>query len=129
MTTEEIITWMNQCPVIVGTPDAPTGETLIPNYLPSLKGWSLTLERQAIALDILGNRRTRQQLKITRRLTIPDSAARLAVFEALETLAEWAAANPPDTATVRVTGLPEFESRAASGTEDISVTLTLESDA
>ena len=121
MNLREIIEWLSACPVLAGEP-------LIPHFLPTHKGWCAAIDRQQVRTDILGNRSTRISLKITRRLTIPDSDARLAVFEQLEQLAEWAAANPPAAGTVRVTGLPEFQSRAASGTEDISVTITLESD-
>ena len=91
--------------------------------------WCAAIDRQQVLTDILGNRSTRVTLKITRRITVADSDARLAVFSDLEALAAWAAANPPAAGTVRVTGLPEFQSRAASGTEDISVSITLESDA
>ena len=122
MNLQEIIEWLQPCPVLAGEP-------LIPHFLPTHKGWCAAIDRQQVLTDILGNRSTRVTLKITRRLTIPDSDARLAVFSDLEALAAWAAANPPETGTVRVTGLPEFQSRAASGTEDISVTITLETDA
>ena len=122
MNITAIVTWLSDCPVL-------DGEPIIPNYLPSRKGWSLTVDKQAVRTDILGNRSILRRLKITRRVTVEDSAARLAVFSDLEALAEWAAENPPDTANVRVSGLPEFQSRASSGTEDISVTFTLESDA
>ena len=122
MNLSSIITWLQPCPVLAGEP-------LIPHYLPAHRGWSAAIDKQQVLTDILGNRSTSITLKITRRITVPDSDARLAVFEQLEQLTAWAAANPPETGTVRVTGLPEFESRASSGTEDISVTFTLESDA
>ena len=122
MNISDIIEWLSPCPVLAG-------EVLIPHFLPTHKGWCAAIDRQQVLTDILGNRSTRITLKITRRLTVPDSDARLAVFSDLEALAAWAAANPPETGTVRVTGLPEFQSRAASGTEDISVTITLETDA
>ena len=101
---------------------------MIPNYLPSRKGWCMTVDKQTVRTDILGNRSAVRRLKVTRRVTVPDSEARLAVFGQLEALAEWAAENPPDTANVRITGLPEFSSRGSSGTEDFTVTLTLVSD-
>lgn len=121
MSITEIINWLSACPVLEGEP-------IIPNYLPSRKGWSLTVDKQTVCTDILGYRSAVRRLKITRRVTVPDSDARLAVFGHLEALSEWAAANPPDTANVRITGLPEFSSRASSGTEDFTVTLTLVSD-
>ena len=118
MTIREIIEWLQPCPVLAGEP-------LIPNFLPSRKGWSLTVDKQSVRTDILGSRSTVQRLKVTRRTTVPDSAARLAVFDQLEDLAAWAKENPPPAGAVRVTGLPEFSSRASSGTEDFSVTFTL----
>ena len=121
MTIRDIITWLSACPVLAG-------EALNPNYLPAHKGWSLTVDKQSVRTDILGNRSTVQRVKVTRRVTVPDSAARLAVFDRLEDLAAWAKENPPPDGTVRITGLPEFSSRASSGTEDFSVTFTLVSD-
>ena len=121
MSITEIINWLSVCPVLGGEP-------MIPNYLPSRKGWSMTVDKQTVRTDILGNRSAVRRLKVTRRVTVPDAEARLAVFGQLEALAEWAAENPPDTANVRITGLPEFSSRGSSGTEDFTVTLTLVSD-
>ena len=121
MTIREIIEWLQPCPVLVGEP-------LIPNFLPSHKGWSVTTDKQYVRTDILGNRSAVQRLKITRRIAIHDSAARLAVLVQLEDLAAWARVNPPADGTVRMTGLPEFQSRASSGTEDFIVYLTLISD-
>ena len=121
MTIREIITWLQPCPVLAGEP-------LIPNFLPSHKGWSINTDRQYVRTDILGNRSTVQRLKVTRRTAVPDSAARIAVFEQLEDLAAWAKENPPPVGAVRITGLPEFSSRASSGTEDFSVIFTLVSD-
>ena len=121
MNITSIVNWLSACPVLGGEP-------MIPNYLPSRKGWSVTVDKQTVRTDILGNRSAVQRLKITRRVTVPDSEARLAVFGQLEDLAEWAASNPPDTANVRITGRPEFSIRASSGTEDFAVTLTLVSD-
>ena len=121
MTIREIIEWLQPCPVLAGEP-------LIPNFLPSHKGWSLTVDKQTVRTDILGNRSTVQRLKVTRRTAVPDSAARLAAFEQMEDLAAWAKENPPPVGAVRITGLPEFSSRASSSTEDFSVTFTLVSD-
>ena len=121
MTIREIIEWLQPCPVLAGEP-------LIPNFLPSHKGWSLTVDKQSVRTDILGSRSTVQRLKVTRRTAVPDSAARIAVFEQLEDLAAWAKENPPPAGAVRITGLPEFSSRASSSTEDFSVTFTLVSD-
>ena len=52
----------------------------------------------------------------------------LEIFVMLEDPAAWAEENPPETGNARITGLPEFSSRGSSGTEDLSVTLTLVSD-
>ena len=52
----------------------------------------------------------------------------LEIFVMLEDLAAWAEENPPETGNARITGLPEFSSRGSSGTEDLSVTITLVSD-
>ena len=121
MTLREIITWLSACPVLAG-------EALVPNFLPSHKGWSISTDRQSVSTDILGNRSTQRRLKITRRVTVPDADTRLAVLEQLEDLAAWARENPPADGSIRLTGLPEFQSRASSGTEDFTVTLTLVSD-
>ena len=121
MSIREILTWLSACPVFAGEP-------LNLNYLPAHKGWSLTPERQTVRTDILGNRSTLRRLKITRRITVPDNEARLAVLKQMEDLAVWAEENPPETGNARITGLPEFSSRGSSGTEDFTVTLTLVSD-
>ena len=121
MTLREIITWLSACPVLAG-------EALIPDFLPSHKGWSITADRQSVRTDILGNRITQRRVTITRRVTVPDADARLAVLEQLEDLAAWARENPPADGNVRLTGLPEYQSRASSGTEDFIVYLTVVSD-
>ena len=121
MTLRDIITWLSACPVLAG-------EALIPDFLSSHKGWSVTADRQFVRTDILGSRSTQRRLKITRRVTVPDADARLAVLEQLEDLAAWARENPPADGSIRMTGLPEFQSRASSGTEDFIVYLTLVSD-
>ena len=121
MRINEILIWLSACPVFAGEP-------LNLNYLPAHKGWSLTVDKQTVRTDILGNRSTLRRLKITRRVTVPDNAARLAVLAKLEDLAAWAEQNPPQEGRARVTGLPEFSSRGSSGTEDLSVTITLVSD-
>jgi hypothetical protein len=121
MTLREIIAWLQPCPVL-------SGEPLIPNFLPSHKGWSISADRQFVRTDILGNRSTQRRLKITRRITVPDADARLSILEQLEELAAWARENPPPDGSIRLNGLPEFTSRSSSGTEDFSVTLTLMSD-
>ena len=121
MTLRDIIAWLSVCPVL-------GGEALIPDFLPSHKGWSITADRQSVRTDILGSRSTQRRLKITRRVTVPDADARLAVLEQLEDLAAWARENPPADGSVRLTGLPEYQSRASSGTEDFTVFLTVVSD-
>ena len=135
MSIEELITWLEQCPVL-------HGEKLNWSFLPSYSGWSLTIPKAETHMDILGNRRELRQLRITRRYTIQSNADRLAVMEALEDLAAWAEEHPPELesglpderpqapckrATVRRTALSEsqFTSRNNSGIEDISITLTI----
>ena len=138
MSIQELITWLEQCPVL-------HGEKLNWSFLPSYSGWSLTIPKAETRMDILGNRRELWQLKITRRYTIQSNSERLAVVEALEDLAAWAEENPPDLesrlpderpqapckrATVRRTALSEsqFTSRNNSGVEDISITLTVSAE-
>ena len=121
MNLRDIITWLSACPVLAGEP-------LIPNFLPSHQGWSITADRQFVRTDILGGRSTQRRLKITRRVTVPDADTRLAVLEQLEDVAAWVRENPPADGSIRMTGLPEFQSRASSGTEDFIVYLTLVSD-
>ena len=120
MSIRDIIAWLSDCPVLAG-------EALIPDFLPSHKGWSINTDRQFVRTDILGSRSTQRRLKITRRVTVPDADTRLAVLEQLEDLAAWARENPPADGSVRLTGLPEYQSRASSGTEDFTVYLTVES--
>ncbi len=118
MEISAILSWLNSAPQL-------SGEKLNWNYLPSYSGWSLTIPKAETRTDILGNTRERWQLKITRRYTIQSNEDRLAVVEALEDLAVWAKANPPENARLKVSGLPEFTSRNNSGIEDISITLML----
>ena len=119
MNINSILIWLSAAPQL-------GGETLNWNYLPSYSGWSLTIPKAETKTDILGNTRALMQVKITRRYTIQSNADRLAVIEALEDLADWAKANPPENARLMVNGIPEFTSRNNSGTEDISITLTIE---
>ena len=118
MTTRNIITWLSSCPVL-------SGAALNPDYLPSYAGWSLSTVRETARRDILGETRSVREIRITRRSTVRDGAERLRLLEELEDLAEWARENPPETCRIRVSALPQFSSRNASGTEDLSVTLTL----
>ena len=118
MSVQELITWLGSCPVL-------QGETVNWNYLPSYRGWSLTILKAEIRTDILGNIRERWELKITRRYTIQANEDRLRIAETLEDLAAWAKENPPEHIHLKVTGLPEFTSRNNSGIEDISITLML----
>ena len=69
-----------------------------------------------------------EEYSLNDRVTVPDADTRLAVLEQLEDLAAWARENPPEEGSIRMTGLPEFQSRASSGTEDFTVYLTLVSD-
>ena len=136
MSIEELITWLEQCPVL-------RGEKLNWSFLPSFSGWSLTIPKTETRADILGNRRELWQLKITRRCTIQSNEERLAVVEALEDIAAWAEAHPPELesgltderpqaprrrASVRRTALSEsqFTGRNNSGIEDISITMNVE---
>ena len=121
MTLRDISAWLQPCPVF-------NGEPLIPNFLPSHKGWSINTDRQSVRAAILGNRITPRRVKVTRRITVPDGEVRLRTLEQLEDLAAWARENPPEDGSIRMTGLPEFQSRASSGTEDFIVYLTLVSD-
>ena len=118
MEIDLILSWLEQCPSL-------GGEKMNWNYLPSCSGWSLTIPKAETRTDILGNRREWWQLKITRRYTIQSNEERLKIVEALEALAAWAKANPPENTHLKVTGLPEFTSRNNSGIEDISITLML----
>ena len=118
MEIRTILSWLEQCPSL-------GGEKLNWNFLPSYSGWSLSIPKAETRVDILGNRRERWQLKITRRYTIQSNEDRLAVVEALEDLAAWAKAHPPENAHLKVSGHPEFTSRNNSGIEDISITLFL----
>ena len=118
MQTEDILEWLSQAPQL-------EGETLNLEYLPSYSGWSLSVPKSAVKRDILGSPRRSLDLKITRRRTVRNNTDRIAVMEALEDLAAWARENPPPGSNVRVTDLPAFSSRAASGVEDISITLML----
>ena len=118
MEIRNILSWLEQCPFL-------GGEKINFNYLPSYSGWSLTIPKAETRTDILGNRRERWQLKITRRDTIESDADRLAVVEALEVLVAWAKAHPPENVRLEAADLPEFTSRSSSGIEDISITLFL----
>ena len=119
MSIQEIMTWFGSSPIL-------QGEKINYNYLPSYSGWSLTIPKAETRMDILGKRRERFQLKITRRDTIQSNEDRLAVVEALEDLAAWAAQNPPPGSRLRISGLPEFISRNNSGIEDISIMMNVE---
>ena len=118
MSIQELIAWLESSPVL-------QGEKINWSFLPSYSGWSLSIPKAETRADILGNRRERLVLKITRRDTIESDADRLAVVEALEDLAAWAKAHPPENIRLKVADLPEFTSRNNSGIEDISITLFL----
>ena len=121
MEIDLILSWLEQCPSLCG-------EKLNWNFLPSYSGWSLSIPKAETRTDILGNRRERWQLKITRRYTIQSNEERLKIVETLENLAAWAKAHPPENARLKVSGHPEFTSRNNSGIEDISITLTLSAE-
>ena len=119
LSLETLYTWLQACPVFAGSP-------LSPDYLPSYDGYSLSLGKTIARKDILGNSRAVLELRISRRLTIPDTEARLAVHHDLSTVAAWAEANPPGNARVLSRGVPRFSARGASGVEDHTVTITIE---
>ena len=119
LTLNALYTWLQGCPLL-------SGAALSPEYLPSYDGFSLSLGKTVVRKDILGNRRSTLELRINRRLTIPDTEARLAVHSDLSAVAAWAEANPPDNARVLSHGVPRFSARGASGVEDHSVTIILE---
>ena len=119
MSIQELITWLERCPVL-------QGEKINWSYLPSYSGWSLTIPKAESRSDILGNTKERRQLKITRRYTVQSNEDRLRIAETLEDLAAWARANPPENARVKISSLPEFTSRNNSGIEDISITIFVE---
>ena len=121
MEIDLILSWLEQCPSL-------GGEKMNWNFLPSYSGWSLSVPKAETRVDILGNRREQWQLKITRRYTIQSNEERLKIVEALEDLAAWAKAHPPENARLKVSGHPEFTSRNNSGIEDISITLTLSAE-
>lgn len=119
MTITEILSWLSAAPQL-------SGESINWNYLPSYAGWSLTVPKSETRTDILGNTRTIWRLKITRRYSIQSNKDRVDVVTLLENLAAWAKAHPPENSHLKVTGLPEFASRNNSGTEDISISMTVE---
>ena len=121
MEINEILSWLQSAPQL-------HGESLNLDFLPSYSGWSLSVVKSSVKTDILGNSVRFYTLKITRRHTVQNNTDRLAILSSLEDLASWAKENPPPVGAVRITGLPEFSSRASSGTEDFSVTITLVSD-
>ena len=119
LTLETLYSWLRACPVI-----APG--MLNADYLPSFDGYSLSLGKTLVRKDILGNSRSTLELRVSRRLTIPDTDARLAVHRDLSAVADWAEANPPENTRVLSRGVPRFSARGASGVEDHTVTITLE---
>ena len=118
MTVSEILSWLQSAPQLHGEP-------LNLDFLPSYSGWSLTVMKSSVKTDILGNAVRSYTLKITRRHTVQNNTDRLAILSLLEDLAAWAKENPPPGSYLRVTDLPEFNSRNTSGIEDISITFIL----
>ena len=118
MEISEILSWLSTAPQL-------NGELLNLNYLPSYSGWSVAVVKAGVRTDILGHTRRNWELKITRRYSVQNNRDRVAVAGSLEALAAWAKRNPPPGTRVRVTGLPEFSSRSASGAEDGSVSFVL----
>ena len=119
LTLETLYTWLQACPVL-------SGAALSPDYLPSYDGYSLSLGKTIVRKDILGNLRSTLELRISRRLTIPDTDARLAVHRDLSEISAWAEENPPENARVLSHGVPRFSARGASGVEDHAITITIE---
>ena len=119
MSVQKFISWLSSSPVL-------QGEKINWSFLPSYSGWSLAIPKAETRTDILGNRRELWQLKITRRYTIQSNEDRLAVVEALEDLAAWAKAHPPENSRIRISGIPEFTSRNNFGIEDISIMMNVE---
>ncbi len=119
LTLDELYIWLQTCPLL-------SGGALSPEYLPSYDGYALSLGTTVVRTDILGNSRSTLELRISRRLTIPDTETRLAVHRDLSAVAAWAEANPPDHARVLSRGVPRFSARGASGVEDHTVTIVLE---
>ena len=118
MTVSEILNWLSAAPQL-------NGEPLNLDFLPSYSGWSLTVMKSFVKTDILGNTVRSYTLKITRRHTVQNNTDRLTILSSLEDLAAWAKENPPPGSSLRVTDLPEFNSRNTSGIEDISIILAL----
>ena len=118
---ETLYTWLQACPVF-------SDAALSPDYLPSYDGYSLSLGKTLVRRDILGNSRLTLELRISRRLTIPDTDARLAVQRDLSGISAWAEANPPENARVLSCGIPRFVARSASAVEDHSIVITLEEE-
>ena len=119
MEISEILSWLSAAPQLQGEP-------LNLDFLPSYSGWSLSVMKSSVRTDILGNAVRSYTLKITRRYTVQNNTDRLTILSSLEDLAAWAKENPPPVSYLRVTDLPEFNSRNTSGIEDISITITLE---
>ena len=119
MEISEILSWLSNAPQLHGEP-------LNLDFLPSYSGWSLSVVKSSVKTDILGNAVRFYTLKITRRHTVQNNTDRLTILSSLEDLAAWAKENSPPGSHLRVTDLPEFNSRNTSGIEDISITINLE---
>ena len=113
---EELYNWLSGCPVF-------GEEKLNLNYLPSYRGWSLTMKKSKRKTDILGNWRLIHTMSVSRRLTVSSNEDRLRIYDDLVAVAEWAERNPPAGWRVRRSVPATYERRASSGTEDYSVEL------
>ena len=118
MRTEELFEWLGASPAL-------NGEKLNLRYLPAFRGWSMDVQAAGMKTDILGNRRQREEVSVTRRISVGGNADRLEAMRELETLKDWAAEHPPEGARVRCTAAPRFRSRGSSGTEDFVMTLEI----
>ena len=117
MTQREILDWLNRSPV-------PGGSVVHADFLPSYEGWSFTAAGRS-ARDILGKVRTETELRLYRRGTAVTDEDRLRLLEELAALADWAVANPPAGARVRLSALPKFSGRSPSGVEDMHALLRI----
>lgn len=121
LTLDELYIWLQACPLL-------SGAAFSPEYLPSYDGYALSLGKTAVRKDILGNSRSTLELRISRRLTVPDTEARLAVHRDLSGISAWAESNPPENARVLSRGIPRFSARGTSGVEDHTVVITIAED-
>ena len=117
MTIPELHAWLSAAPVFANSP-------LNFHYLPSRGGWSMSVPDEKVTLDILGHPYSVFRFQVSRRLAAMDGDDRLATVAELIDLSDWALRHPPEGFRVR-TGSPEFLARNTSGTEDLTIAITL----